>query len=92
VINTPAPATRNMCLVVEYDGSLPATRVLDAAVAFLHGRSGQIDVVYVAHLPSVDMLSAEAAAEMVSMLNWTVAPAASPPGRLLVTALPASPA
>jgi hypothetical protein len=28
----------------------------------------------------------------VSMLNWTAAPAASPPGRLSVTALPASPA
>ena len=26
------------------------------------------------------------------MRNWTAAPAASPPGRLLVTALPASPA
>ena len=29
---------------------------------------------------------------VVSMLNWTAAPAASPPGRLLVTALPVSPA
>ena len=29
---------------------------------------------------------------VVSMRNWTVAPAASPPGRLSVTALPASPA
>ena len=39
-----------------YDGSPSASRALDAAVALLHGRSGQIDVVYVAHLPSVDML------------------------------------
>ena len=29
---------------------------------------------------------------VVSMPNWTAAPAASPPGRLSVTALPASPA
>src|SRR5689334_17644730 len=29
---------------------------------------------------------------VVSMWNWTAAPAALPPGRLLVTALPASPA
>ena len=29
---------------------------------------------------------------VVSMLNWTAAPAASPPGRVFVTALPASPA
>jgi hypothetical protein len=29
---------------------------------------------------------------VVSILNWTAAPAASPPGRLVVTALPASPA
>ncbi len=28
----------------------------------------------------------------VSILNWTAAPAASPPGRLSVTVLPASPA
>ena len=29
---------------------------------------------------------------VVSMRNWTAAPAASPPGRLLVTVLPVSPA
>ena len=29
---------------------------------------------------------------VVSIWNWTAAPAALPPGRLLVTALPASPA
>jgi hypothetical protein len=29
---------------------------------------------------------------VVSMPNWTAAPAASPPGRLLVTAFPARPA
>ncbi len=58
------PPTGNLYLVVGYDGSPPATRALDAAIRLLRGRSGQIDVVYVAHLPSIDMLSAEAVAEM----------------------------
>jgi nucleotide-binding universal stress UspA family protein len=56
--------TGNLYLVVGYDGSPPASRALDAAVRLLHGRNGQIDVVYVAHLPSIDMLSAGAVAEM----------------------------
>jgi len=60
------PPTGNLHLVVGYDGSPPAVRALDAAVGLLYGRSGQIDVVYVAHLPTVDMLSAEAVAEMES--------------------------
>jgi nucleotide-binding universal stress UspA family protein len=51
-------------LVVGYDGSPPATRALDAAVNLLQGRAGRIDVVYVAHLPSMASLSAGAVAEM----------------------------
>ena len=53
----------NLYLVVGYDGSAPATRALDAAVRLLHGREGRIDVVYVAHMPGVDMMSADAVAE-----------------------------
>jgi nucleotide-binding universal stress UspA family protein len=60
----PTEPTGNVYLVVGYDGSPPASRALDAAVRLLHGRSGQIDVVYIAHLPSIDMLSAQAVAEM----------------------------
>jgi nucleotide-binding universal stress UspA family protein len=60
----PMPPTGNLYLVVGYDGSPPAERALDAAVRLLHGRSGQIDVVYIAHVPSIDMLSAQAVAEM----------------------------
>jgi nucleotide-binding universal stress UspA family protein len=51
-------------LVVGYDGSAPATRALDAAVRLLSGRTGSIDVVYAAHLTSVDMMSADAIAGM----------------------------
>ena len=54
----------DLYLVVGYDGSPPASRALDAAVSLLHGRTGRIEVVYVAHLPSIDMLSAGAVAEM----------------------------
>ena len=60
---TPPPAA-NLYLVVGYDGSPPATRALDAAIRLLYGRAGTIEVLYVAHLPSVDSLSPGAVAEM----------------------------
>jgi nucleotide-binding universal stress UspA family protein len=53
-------------LVVGYDGSDPACRALDAAVRLLQGRAGRIEVLYVAHLSSLVMLSADAIAEMES--------------------------
>jgi nucleotide-binding universal stress UspA family protein len=62
-MSTPAPA-RDLYLVVGYDGSPPAIRALDAAARLLQGRTGRIEVVYVAHLPSIDMMSAGAVAEM----------------------------
>jgi nucleotide-binding universal stress UspA family protein len=51
-------------LVVGFDGSPPATRALDGAVNLLRGRTGSIEVVYVAHLPSMAALSAGAVAEL----------------------------
>ena len=62
-MNTAMPA-RDLHLVVGYDGSPPASRALDAAANLLHGRTGRIEVEYVAHLPSIDMLSPGAVAEM----------------------------
>jgi nucleotide-binding universal stress UspA family protein len=53
----------HLYLVVGYDGSAPAVRALDAAVRLLTGREGRIDVVYVAHMPGIDMMSADAVAE-----------------------------
>jgi len=53
-------------LIVGYDGSPPAGRALDAAVRLLQGRSGRIDVVYVAQLSSLAMLSPGAIAEIES--------------------------
>ena len=61
-VNTDATPP-NLYLVVGYDGSAPATRALDAAVNLLRGRHGLIDVVYVAHMPGIDMMSAGAVAE-----------------------------
>jgi len=63
-MNASAPPPGNLYLVVGYDGSPPALRALDAAARLLYGRAGRITVVYVAHLPSVDMLSADAVAEL----------------------------
>jgi nucleotide-binding universal stress UspA family protein len=59
-----APPTANLHLVTGYDGSPPAARALSRAVALLQGRQGSIDVVYVAHVPSVDMMSADALVEV----------------------------
>lgn len=59
-----APPNGNLYLVVGYDGSPPAIRALDAAVRLLSGRSGSIEVVYVAHVPSIDALSPGAVAEI----------------------------
>jgi nucleotide-binding universal stress UspA family protein len=63
-MNTAPEPTADVYLVVGYDGSPPATRALDAAVRLLRGRGGRIDVVYVAHVPSIDMMSADAIAEV----------------------------
>ena len=63
-MNATEPPAGNLYLVVGYDGSPPATRALDGAVRLLSGRSGTIEVVYVAHLPSIDALSPGAVAEM----------------------------
>jgi len=62
-MNAPAPAG-SLYLVVGYDGSPPGDRALDAAVRLIRGRTGRIEVVYVAHLPSIDMMSPGAVAEM----------------------------
>jgi nucleotide-binding universal stress UspA family protein len=62
-MSTTAPAG-DLYLVVGYDGSPPASRALDAATSLLRGRTGRIEVVYVAHMPSIDMLSPGAVAEM----------------------------
>jgi nucleotide-binding universal stress UspA family protein len=56
--------TGDLYLVVGYDGSPPASRALDAAARLLRGRTGRVEVVYVAHLPSIDMMSPGAVAEM----------------------------
>src|ERR1700759_2066547 len=61
---TATPPSGFLHIVVGYDGSAPADRALDGAVRLLQGRTGRVDVVYVAHLTSTVMLSADAIAEM----------------------------
>jgi nucleotide-binding universal stress UspA family protein len=63
-VTTVVPPTGPVHLIVGYDGSPPASRALDAAVRLLQGRTGRIDVVYVAHLSSLAMLSPGAIAEL----------------------------
>jgi nucleotide-binding universal stress UspA family protein len=69
LMNTAMPASGDLYLVVGYDGSEPATRALDAAARLLRGREGSIDVVYVPHIPPVDMMSAGAVAGMEEALD-----------------------
>jgi len=56
--------TENLYLLVGYDGSAPATRALDAAVRLLGGRTGSIEVFYVAHPTAGEMMSPDALAEL----------------------------
>jgi nucleotide-binding universal stress UspA family protein len=63
-VTTPAPPATDLRLVVGYDGSPPASRALDAAVNLLQGRTGRIEVVYVAHMPSMAALSPGAIGEL----------------------------
>src|SRR5215469_13190834 len=63
-MSTVPPPAGKLHLVVGYDGSAPAVRALDGAVRLLHDRDGSIDVVYVAHLTSLEMMSADAIVEM----------------------------
>jgi len=68
-MTTDTPLPGNLYLIVGYDGSAPARRALDAAVSLLQGRTGRVEVVYVAHLPAIDMMSAGAIGEMEADFN-----------------------
>jgi nucleotide-binding universal stress UspA family protein len=57
-----APAVPEAHLVVGFDGTPPALRALDNAVRLLTVRPGRITVVWVAHLTSLEELSADAVA------------------------------
>ncbi len=63
-MSTGTPPATDLRLLVGYDGSPPATRALDAAVNLLRGRAGGIEVMYVAHMPSMAALSAGAVGEL----------------------------
>src|ERR1700761_4795072 len=63
-MNAFTPSTGNLYLVVGYDGSAPSVRALDSAASLLRDRKGSIEVFYVAHLTSAEMLSPDAIAEM----------------------------
>jgi nucleotide-binding universal stress UspA family protein len=47
-MTTATPPARDLHFVVGYDGSPPASRALESAVALMQGRTGRIEVVYVA--------------------------------------------
>jgi nucleotide-binding universal stress UspA family protein len=64
-------------LVVGFDGSEPAQRALDAAVRLIHNRNGQLEIVYVAHLPTGAGMSAEAMADLRNRLDDLAAHLAS---------------
>lgn len=58
------PPATDLRIVVGYDGSPPGIRALDAAINLLQGRPGRIEVVYVAHMPSMATLSPDAVSEI----------------------------
>jgi nucleotide-binding universal stress UspA family protein len=68
-MNTGTPLATDLRLVVGFDGSPPSTRALDAAAKLLQGRTGHIEVVYVAHMPSMAALSSAAVIELETDFN-----------------------
>ena len=56
-MNIVTPSTGNLYLVVGYDGSAPSVRALNTAVSLMRDREGSIEVFYIAHLTSAEMLS-----------------------------------
>jgi nucleotide-binding universal stress UspA family protein len=63
-MNTGMPPATDLRLMVGYDGSPPGIRALDAAINLMQGRVGRIEVVYVAHMPSMATLSPDAETEI----------------------------
>ena len=63
-VTTTMRPTPELRLVVGYDGSPPAERALNAAVNLLQGRTGRVEVVYVAHMSSMAPLSPAAVIEL----------------------------
>ena len=63
-MTTTLPRATDLRFVVGYDGSPPASRALQAAVNLLQGRTGRVELVYVAHMPSMAALSPGAVSEM----------------------------
>jgi nucleotide-binding universal stress UspA family protein len=63
------PPATDLHLVVGFDGSPPSSRALDAAANLLQGRTGRIELVYVAHMPSMAALSPAAVAELETDFN-----------------------
>ena len=64
-----APLATDLRLVVGFDGSPASSRALDAAANLLQGRTGRIEVVYVAHMPAMAALSPAAVIELETDFN-----------------------
>jgi nucleotide-binding universal stress UspA family protein len=63
-VNIATSPTTDLRLMVGYDGSPPADRALAIAANMLQGRTGAIEVVYVAHIPGMASLSPGAVVEL----------------------------
>jgi nucleotide-binding universal stress UspA family protein len=51
---------KNLVAVVGFDGSPPAERALESAIELMQGRTGRLEVVWVAHASSAASLNADA--------------------------------
>ena len=59
----------HLLVVVGFDGSRPAYRALDAATQLIRGRAGNIEVVFVAHMPPAAEMTAGAHSETLKGFN-----------------------
>jgi nucleotide-binding universal stress UspA family protein len=62
-------AGKPLVVVVGFDGSGPAQRALDRAANLLRLRAGQLEVVFVAHMPAGAELSADALVQVRQSLD-----------------------
>jgi nucleotide-binding universal stress UspA family protein len=89
VLEPPAKANiktprRELLLVVGYDGSPPSQHALERAAELLEGRSGWLEVVFVAHAGGSASFTPEAVAELRQVFDEESAALEAEAGSLLI--------
>jgi nucleotide-binding universal stress UspA family protein len=68
-VSRPIRRAERLVVVVGFDGSESAARALDASALLISGRSGNVEVVFVAHLVSVAEMSTDGLSESLKAFD-----------------------